>query len=215
MVKLQNFTAREAFEAAGVSRGEVGEWTRKGYLHIPPENPAGRAGRRYSVANVIELAMLKALISYGEINVSHGEASRVTFSRFSKLLDFKDQWAADLGALNEPYALWGSEFDPGASEYPIHWIIHAFGRCESTWRPLRHPLELKHEVINAMNLSHKVVIFDVTHFTRDALLKLTGSRDPFRTFGRPESFDSIDYMRQPNQSDVEPQREPQPIRKIS
>lgn len=128
MNDLANITGGDAIAAAGVSRGEASEWNRRGYLNIPPANPAGRAARRYSIINVYELAIMKALVGTNAINLGHAHASEVIRHRLRVALGhdfskFVDRPLDRPERLNNPRALSGTEFAHNPLEVSVWWVI--------------------------------------------------------------------------------------------
>lgn len=66
----------EAFLAANVTRGEASAWYTRGLMATDPAFPATRSARLYSRRNILELAVLKKLVS-GDIRCDHVYASEI------------------------------------------------------------------------------------------------------------------------------------------
>lgn len=170
MNDLSNITGGDAIAAAGVSRGEASEWNRRGYLNIPPANPAGRAARRYSIMNVYELAILKALVGMDAINLGHAHAYEVIRHRLRVALghdfrSFVDRPLDRAERLNDPKALAGTEFARrGPLDSSVWWVIspipESAGVVQSTFdggRSIGAAVE-----IQAASADDKMLVFNLT-----------------------------------------------------
>lgn len=112
------FMPAEFLALAGVSRDEASQWNRAGLINVPPADPAAGRARRYSRANVIEMALFKALVSEGYVRIPHIVAKRVLKRRLEMALVGRGLSVRDNvnplkspERFNQPGALAQTEFD--------------------------------------------------------------------------------------------------------
>lgn len=130
---MEAYTAATALAAAEVSRFDVDNWTRRGGLSLPILDPRPGNARRYSRANVYELALLRVLVNSG---CSLAEAAYLIRDRFGFIVSER---ARELGkavpgieAMSTDPEWLGLELAHRDRDNPICWVVtRAIGRRPS------------------------------------------------------------------------------------
>jgi hypothetical protein len=106
--QMDTYTVSDVLHATGVNGADINNWSRRaGGLVLELANAGRGLGRRYSRANVYELALMKDLIDAG---MSIAEARVTLRDRFEYILQTRaaelDRPVPDLQALAEQPSVW-------------------------------------------------------------------------------------------------------------
>lgn len=121
---MKNISVHEAANAAGCSPNDLKNWVKRNLLNLPIDPAQHGKPRYYSIANVYELRLLRALNGIG---IEYEAAKGIIRGRLGEILrnrskeaseiDFRKRgWSRDFSLFIEAPAFWfkGSEFDASA-----------------------------------------------------------------------------------------------------
>ena len=186
------FKAVATTGTSAVTRGEAHAWAKKGYLSIPAANPGLGRARRYSLAGAFEFALFKALVGWGEVNISHARAADVLRTRMDAALALREFEPGDYAALNDPDALLHTDFDAAThGRGRVYWFISTeadrAAAVMSNWVPFEDPVSPEPEdvaqivdpaFVLAEQHAGKAAVIEVTAILRQVGKALTGNPTP-------------------------------------
>lgn len=190
------FTPGQVYAAVGeqlaITRNESRVWQQRGLISIPPLNPGMGSARKHSLAGAFEFALFKALVGWGEVNISHLRAADVLRTRLDTALALRGFEPGDYAALNDPDALLHTEFDAAThGRGRVYWFISTeadrAAAVMSNWVPFEDPVSAEPEdvaqivdpaFVLAEQHAGKAAVIEVTAILHQVGKALTGSRTP-------------------------------------